>query len=111
MGTPPYEIRVDNNRFSKTVCLSGEIDFAASLELRPKIDEITRNCKGELLLDFSQVTFIDSEGIRTLMTLFRRIHEKSARARVVSCSPCVIRVMKLVGFDQLLTTQEFAMRG
>lgn len=108
MKNPPFEITVDHTHFMEIVHFSGEIDFAASLELRPKIDEITRNCKGELLLDLSQVSFIDSEGVKILIALFRRMHEKFSRAKVISCSPCVMRVMKLTGADQLLMMEDFA---
>ena len=112
METPRFGLTLDRGSYAETVSLSGEIDFAASIELRPKIDEITRNCEGDLLLDLSQVTFIDSEGIKTLIIAFRRMREKSARARVVSCSPRAMRVIKLAGADQLLMTDhEFARRS
>ncbi|MCL5104285.1 MAG: STAS domain-containing protein [Armatimonadetes bacterium] len=102
MDTPRFGLTLDRSLYAETVSLSGEIDYAASIELKPKIDEITQNCKGDLLLDLSQVTFIDSEGIKTLISAFRRIHAKSAQARVVRCSPRAMRVIKLAGADHVL---------
>lgn len=47
-----------------TVFLSGEIDHHSAVSIRNKTDsEIIKNAPAEVILDFSDVTFMDSSGV------------------------------------------------
>lgn len=106
MDLPPYEINVSADADTSTVHLAGEIDYAASLDLKPKLQELTSQCRGNLLIDLNEVTFIDSEGIKALMAAFRWMHEKQGQAQIVRCSSCVQRVLKLTGLEFLLEASQ-----
>lgn len=78
------------------------MDYAASLELTPKLVEITDQCDKDLLIDLGSVTLIDSEGVKVLMAVCARMRHKRGSARVVRCSPTAERVLRLVGVDEAL---------
>ena len=106
MHSPPYEINVSADADTSSVMLAGEIDYAASLDLMPKLQELTSQCCGNLLIDLNEVTFIDSEGIKALMAAFSWMHEKQGQAQIVRCSSCVQRILELTGLEHLLQASQ-----
>jgi anti-anti-sigma factor len=78
--------------------LSGELDLATSPvlieELSPLADQ-----EGDLRLDFTALTFIDSSGIRALLMVAERL---GSRGRLVLVGPgeSVQRTFQLVGIDR-----------
>ena len=102
MSTPPYRITFTHGAGSWTVSLSGEIDYAASIELTPQLDEVMEDCSGELLFDLEDVTLLDSEGLKVLLRALDRMRRKQSDARVVRCSKSAQRVFHLTGLQELL---------
>jgi anti-sigma B factor antagonist len=103
MKATPYDIDIVSGNDPK-VFLSGEIDYAASLELESVTHEVTSQCGSELLIDLGDVTFIDSEGIKTLINIFKLMQNKGGAARIVRSSPFVNKVLKLAGaYDMLIS--------
>ena len=102
VNTPPYRITFTHGVDSWTVSLSGEIDYAASLELTPKLDKVMEHCSGELLFDLGNVTLLDSEGLKVLLTALDRMRRKQGRARVIRCSKSAQRILQLTGLHELL---------
>ncbi len=83
------------------IILAGEFDVytapAAGEELQPQ-DPRTRS----LELDLSRVTFIDAAGIQAMVRALRRARQFDYELRVTGASPVVARLLRLVGFRQLL---------
>ncbi|MHB9036728.1 MAG: STAS domain-containing protein [Armatimonadota bacterium] len=102
MKPQSFDISMTQRERSQVISLSGEIDFAASLYLDPMLSRVVRDCDGELLFDLSKVTFIDSEGIKTLLSAFHKMGQKRRKARIVRCSGRALRVMRLAGVDGVL---------
>ena len=97
-----YHMKVLRESNAWRVSLAGDIDYAASLELAPELAEIVEDCDAELLFDLSEVTLIDSEGIKALMVAHAAMREKDGHVRVVNCSQAALRVLQLVGVDDML---------
>ena len=100
--TPQFGLAVVEGNCGSTVHLSGEIDFAAALELTPKLEVIAQACEDELLFDLQEVTLIDSEGIKMLLALFDLVYEKGCTAYVVAASDCANRVIQMAGLSDVL---------
>lgn len=82
--------------------LSGEIDHHGAGPLRSKIDTaILQERPTALLLDFSDVTFMDSSGIGLVMGRYRLMQEAGGETEVTGVSPQIRKVMKLAGLDRL----------
>lgn len=95
-------VRLEKNEHTQKITLSGEIDFAASLDIDPWLSKAVNDCDDEIVLDMGKVTYIDSEGIKMLLHIFRQVEEKNKRARIIECSPKILRVFKLAGVEALL---------
>jgi len=102
MDAPYFNVDVAEEPGGWTIRFAGEVDYAASLDLISKLEQVTERCETDLLLDLSKVTLLDSEGIKMLMKVWGRMREKSQHARIVSCSKAAERVLRLVGADDLL---------
>ena len=95
-------IKVEQQPGAWIVSLSGDLDYAASIELTPKLVDITDQCDADLHFDLSRVTLIDSEGVKTLLSAQARMLDKNSRVRVINCSLAARRVLQLVGVDEVL---------
>ena len=102
MNASFFQIRVERESDAWTVSLSGDVDYAASLELAPHLIEIADKCEGSLLFDLGEVTMIDSEGIKALLSVYARVRSKNKSMKVIKCSQPAMRVLHLVGVDEML---------
>ena len=102
MNTSFFRIDVSHTPGTWTVSLSGDVDYAASLELVPQLTDIADSCDSDLVFDLSNVTLLDSEGIKALLAAQARMRAKNGHMRVVRCSRSAQRVLRLVGVDDML---------
>lgn len=85
-----------------TARLSGEIDHHVAAPLRKAIDDAALKDKPtELVLDFTDVSFMDSSGIGLVMGRYKLQAEQSGSVTVKGASPQIKKVMKLAGLDRL----------
>jgi anti-sigma B factor antagonist len=75
--------------------VGGELDYAASPQLRERIaDQITAGGR-RLVLDLSAVTFIDSTAIGVLVGAVMRLRETGGGSLAVVCAPEKRRVVQI----------------
>ncbi|HEX9891999.1 MAG TPA: STAS domain-containing protein [Actinomycetota bacterium] len=79
------------------ILLKGELDMSAEHELTRSLDPEPQN-GGDLVLDLSELTFIDSSGVRVLLRTADRLAD---RGRVIlrTPSPAVARVFDLMRLE------------
>lgn len=86
-----------------TVKLSGEIDHHIAEGLRDKIDrEMDKRGVKNLVLDFLDVTFMDSSGIGIVLGRYRRLSKKGGKVAIRNCSRTVKKIMEMSGIFQLM---------
>ena len=72
-------VKTEINGTSVTAFLSGEIDHHNAPQIREAIDEcVAFRQPNRLILDFGDVTFMDSSGIGLVMGRYRLIEGKTA---------------------------------
>jgi stage II sporulation protein AA (anti-sigma F factor antagonist) len=82
--------------------LAGEIDHHNARGLREEIDDtVQRAHPEELVLDFKDVTFMDSSGIGLVMGRYSLMQEMEGVVKVTNLSGHIKKVMKLAGLDKL----------
>ena len=87
---------------SLTAYLSGEIDHHSAKALRAEIDNTASRAHPDaLILDFRDVTFMDSSGIGLVMGRYSLMQELGGILQVVNLSTHIKKVMKLAGLDRL----------
>ena len=97
-------LKLECNDSTVTAYLDGELDHHSTKSIREEIDETIERVKPkELLLDFKDVTFMDSSGIGLVMGRYRGMQLLNGRLFVKNASLQIRKVMKLAGLDGLAT--------
>ena len=87
-----------------TVYLQGEIDHHSARGMREEIDEaVNFNMPTLLILDFSEVSFMDSSGIGLVMGRYKNLQKSGAKLNISGLSGTNYKIMKLAGIDRLAT--------
>lgn len=85
-----------------TACLDGEIDHHTAADMRSQIDKSVDEHKPTLLvLDFKNVSFMDSSGIGLVMGRYKTISGFGGELAIINTSPQIGKVMRLAGMERL----------
>ncbi len=96
------EIRMFEEEHKLRAVLPGEIDHHAARFLREKIDKKMFEQHPEvLLLDFSEVKFMDSSGIGLILGRAQLALEMGASVQVTGLSPRLERLILLSGVERM----------
>lgn len=82
---------------NSVVAVEGEVDVSNADQLRSAIDKQLDAAPSELVVDLSQVPYIDSTGIGVLVGAAHRAAEKNVRFEVARPQRNVERVLGLLG--------------
>ena len=85
-----------------TARLSGEIDHHSARAMREEIDNaVELNMPTLLVLDFKDVSFMDSSGIGLVMGRFRMLSKSGAELHITGASSPIHKMLKLAGIEKL----------
>ena len=92
-----------NRNGTLTAFIKGEIDHHTVPEIRDAIDDAFVSIENinVLVLDFYDVTFMDSSGIGLVMGRYRNLQKTGAALHISGASPTIYKVMKLAGIEKL----------
>jgi anti-sigma B factor antagonist len=86
------------------VAVNGRVDTTTApeleAELKPALGGIT-----ELILDFSQLNYISSAGLRVLLSL-QKIMNAQGEMKVVGVNEVVYEIFEVTGFADILTIEK-----
>lgn len=93
-------IEVTRVNDSRCLNLKGELD----METLPMLERMAEAREGEcrLIINLSGVSFIDSTGLRGLLTIQQEWAAKGGRVHFLNPCPEVAEVFRLVGLEELL---------
>lgn len=95
-------IKITVNGEVVTAFLDGEIDHHTASVMRNEIDAaVEKNLPTMLVLDFRDVSFMDSSGIGLVMGRYKLMKPIGGELHVTNTSPQICKVMKLAGLDRL----------
>ncbi len=79
--------------------LAGEVDLSCSPDARKQILECLAN--NDLLVDLSQVTYIDSSGVASLVEGYQTAKKKSRKFGLIGVSDAAMNVLQLARLDKV----------
>ena len=95
-------VRICQEQQSLVACLSGEIDHHAARKIRQEIDRACEERAARfLILDFREVTFMDSSGIGLVMGRYQLMQDLGGELALANLPASIKRVMRLAGLDRL----------
>jgi len=84
------------------ILLSGDVDFSTQVDLGEAIDQaLSVDTAKEVQVDMTDVNFIDSSVIRTLLKLQERTTAKKKSLSIWNCNDHIREIFVIGGFDQM----------
>lgn len=80
--------------------LEGRVDSEGAVQLDDVLQSSLDNNNFRLVLEMSQVQYINSAALRTLADVITRSQEQHGDLKLVALQPKVKRVLQIVGFDK-----------
>jgi len=83
--------------------LNGELDHHEAKNAYESIDSsIDRYLPRDCVLDFSQLTFMDSSGIALILRVFRKMHDNGGRAWIENACGQPMKVIDASGIERII---------
>ncbi len=92
----PFAVNVVHDRDEVTVAPAGELDLASAALLEREIRDLPGHVE-HVVVDLRDVEFIDSTGLRTLLSVRNGAMRERRRLLVVPGPPRVQRIFELTG--------------
>lgn len=97
---------VDIKEFSKgdvlVLQISGRLDAISSPNAEKKIFDLITTGKNKVLMNFSNVDYLSSAGMRLLLRTTKKLKSLSGKLVICDVSPNVMDVLKMSGFDHFI---------
>ena len=107
-----YEAHRNENMIR--LALAGEFDLSNATQVEDALKELERDRPALLVLDLRELTFMDSTGLRVMVSADARARDDSRRLAVVQGPESVHRVFRITGLDdhlEMVETPEAALRN
>jgi anti-anti-sigma factor len=91
----------------KVVKFSGEFDKAGYSEIKPNLDEVVQNFSAKnLIFDFGNLKFINSEGIGYLMEVHTHLMNRDKRLVIVDLNDHVKDIFTTIGISEIISVYD-----
>jgi anti-sigma B factor antagonist len=85
-----------------TIAVRGDVDLGTVDALSQALEQATRD-GGQVVIDMTDVTFLDSTGVRVLVEAYRSAQRNGGALYVRGARHWVARVLEVTGVARLLT--------
>ncbi|WP_310600531.1 STAS domain-containing protein [Desulfobulbus sp.] len=96
-------IRTHQENDALHLALNGRLDTTTS----PQLDEAIRAlaASSNLILDFAQLSYLSSAGLRVLLSAQKRAMSSGGSLRIRNANESILEVFELTGFSDFLTLE------
>lgn len=96
------EVQLEEIEGKAILRISGRLDAASSPVLEKKINQLMGDGRSVLLMDFSQVEYLSSAGMRLLLSVTKKLKEKDGHLVIFSIGEEAMEIIKMAGFEHIL---------
>lgn len=100
------DITVSKDGRASIVNMSGNFDIASSVPFDEQLTTLMDAGETRILLDFTQVSFIASTGLRMLLKTAQRVKDEGGLLHLCCINETVQEVFAMTGFDTILSIFE-----
>jgi anti-sigma B factor antagonist len=83
------------------LAVKGEVDLYTSPQLKEKVGEMVEQGQSRLVIDLTDVGFMDSSGLGVLVTALKRARERDGQLALVCPEGSVHKVLTITGLDRV----------
>ena len=96
------EVTTETDGATARLTLTGELDIAGAARVEQELERIEQALPSTLVLDLSQLDFMDSTGLRVILAADERSREQARRFVIVRGSDTVQRIIAMTRLDERL---------
>jgi anti-sigma B factor antagonist len=85
------------------IVLGGEVDISTAPRFKEDLLALIEGGAHRIVVDLTEVIFIDSTALGVLIGGVRRLHERDGRLVLVAATRPVLRALTLTGLDRVFT--------
>ncbi len=97
------DIRAEHDGDALIFRLRGSLDLATSPSVRAALAEAADEGKHDIIVDLSELQFIDSTGLGALIGGHRRAAEHGGRIRLVAREGTILRLLNITGLIRVFS--------
>lgn len=98
--TPHFRVEIEPEREQVRVVPYGELDLVTVEQLNAQIDKVRSNGNSAIVLDLRQLSFMDSTGLRLLLTLDAAARSNGFDFSIIDEEGPVRRLLELTRLDE-----------
>src|SRR5947209_6266121 len=98
-------IEVADTTSPTTVVLNGEIDITTAGRVREALIAISQSGENKVVVDMSNVTFLDSTGLAALVGPLKRFRSMDGQIVLRGPTPPVRKVLEITGLTRVFTIE------
>jgi anti-anti-sigma factor len=102
----PFEVTIEEHAGGALVAIQGELDISNASTLEEHLQRAEADGPGLLVMDLSRLDFMDSTGLRLLISADQRARAAGRRFVLVRGNQMVQRVLRLTRLDERLEIVE-----
>jgi len=102
MAKAQLEVAVRHSNGSALLALDGELDAYTRATLSAHLDAAVDETRGNVTLDLSNVSFVDSSGIAVLVGAAKKLRERGSDLILESPPRMVTKLLEMTGVNRLV---------
>ncbi|MFH1359441.1 MAG: STAS domain-containing protein [Candidatus Omnitrophota bacterium] len=83
------------------IAITGEIDLNSSPEMRKTFDDLIKDNATKIIVDFQNVSYIDSSGLATLIEMMQRLKKHQGSMHLVRMADKIRNLFEVTKLDKL----------
>lgn len=99
---PSLQLQAQDRGESAIISLTGELDISSAVRVERELSRVEGRAPALLVLDLSGLDFMDSTGLRIVVSADARARERGARFVVVRGPDAVQRVFRITRLEERL---------
>ncbi len=92
------------------VTVSGEVDAYTAPELRETVTPLTKNEGADIVIDLSEVNYMDSTGLGVFIGVLKSVRANNGTLKLTGMSDRVTRLFEITGLNEVMEIDP-AVRG
>lgn len=99
------KITVTENNGQANIALEGMLDSSSATQFQEAVNKQLEKEKIDIVLDFSELTYTSSQGLRTILTLIKTVMSRNGRLVFRNIKPAVKEILDMAGISQAMVIE------
>ena len=95
------QVKVRETNGVTVVGVTGDIDINTSPDIKKSFDEVVREKKEKVVIDFKDVGYVDSSGLATLVEILKKLRAYGGRLKLAGLSDKVLGLFEITKLSKL----------